>query len=222
MKRSYVRYVAVAAAFLILIAGMLIFSSAMLKKGKQAEPVNKTDPADGGIHFTGEVEKMDGEVIASEIRDMGQLVTAEYFYSHAESYENMKTWLGHAWDVTKKSFVYTVDGNIKAGIDFRLINVTVDDEAKTIQIAIPKAEIISSEIDHDSFQLVNEKDGWFNDLSAEDVNKTFVHVKEMEEEKAFANGLLTRADENAAALLTSFVKSLDVKDYTVKIEEQNV
>lgn len=208
-------------ALVVVIVAMLIFSTSMTARiNKVPEPTAVSDGSEGPIHFTGEVETLSGEVIESGIREMGELITAEYYYTHAEDFENVKTLWSIKVPMTKTKLVYTVEGDIKAGIDFTKVTVLVDDDAKKITITLPKSMVLASEIDHDSFHVVNEKEGWFNDLSAEDVNKTFAHVKEMEEEKAIENGLLTRADENAVRIITSFVKSsYDLKDYSVEVTE---
>lgn len=221
MRRGYQRYLLMAAALMMVILGMLFFTLTMMKRTPDTyQQANTDNDAEGPIHFIKEVETISGETISSGIQEMGELITAEYYYSHAESYESLKKLSIITLPGTKVSFVYTVDGYIKAGIDFSKVSVTVDDESRTLKLVLPAAKIMSSEIDHDTFQTVSESTGIFADLSAEDVNKTFVHVKEMEEEKAITNGLLINADDNAAKILESFVKSsFDLKDYTVAIEK---
>lgn len=206
---------------ILVIIAMLIFTASMNARiNRLPDESSAANPSDGPIPFTGEVETLSGEVIESGIRELGELITAEYYYTHAEDFESVKTLWNFQVPMTKTSLVYTVDGDIKAGIDFTGVTVLVDDEAKKIIISVPKSQILASEIDHDSFQVVNEKEGWFNNLSSEDVNKTFAHVKEMEEEKAEENGLLVRADENAVRIITSFVKSsFDLNDYAVEVTE---
>lgn len=218
MDKRYMKQLLLIGMLLLVLIGMIVFSVNMTARiNSDTQPVQQSEDTSGPIHFTGEIETLSGETIESDIRDMGELVTAEYFYSHAEDFENIKTLFGLKVPMTKTSLVYTVDGCIKAGIDFSQVTVEVDDEAKTVKITLPESKMISSEIDHDSFSLVNEKEGWFNELSSEDVNKTFVHVKELEEQKAIENGLLERANENAASIITSFVKNLDMKQYTVEV-----
>ncbi len=209
-----------AAALLLVLIGMLVFNFAVTGKSTDSpKRVTMSEEDAAPIHFTGEKETLSGETIQSEIREMGDLVTAEYAYSHAEDFQNVKTLFGLQIDLTKTTLIYTVDGMIQAGIDFRSVQVEADQENRVLKVLLPRSRITSSEIDHDSFHLVSEQEGWFNNLSAEDVNRTFAHVKEMEEEKAVQNGLLDRADENAEKMITSFVKSaFDLKDYRLEVE----
>lgn len=219
MNRNFKKSIALIVLLVAALLGMVIFSIVMTNKKVEAPGrVTTADEDSGPIHFTGEVVTLSGDTISFGIHDMGELVTSEYYYTHAEDLESVKTMWGIKVPFSKTSLVYKVDGCIKAGIDFTKVTVDVDNQEKTVKITLPESRIISSEIDHDSFELVNEKEGWFNELSAEDVNKTFSHVKELEEEKAIENGVLSRADENAARILESFVKSsFDLKDYTVEV-----
>lgn len=218
MNRGNRKAILAISTLVLVILGMIVFTIKMTAKISQETEETTVYQDEGPIHFTGEVETLNGETIESGIREMGELVTAEYYYTHAEDFQNVKTLFGIKVGVTKSTLLYTVDGNIKAGIDFNAVIVDVDDETRTIKVHLPNSKIISSEIDHDSFKVVDEKEGWFNELSAEDVNKTFAHVKEMEEEKAVENGLLERADENAVRILTSFVKTgFDLLDYSIEV-----
>lgn len=218
MNKRYLKQLLLIGTLLLALIGMIVFTFMMKARiNSDTVPVQESGDTNGPIYFTGEVETLSGETIQSEIQEMGELVTAEYFYTHAEDFENIKTLFGLKIPMTKTTLIYTVDGNIMAGIDFTAVTVEVDDEAKTVKISLPSSRIIASEIDHDSFALVNEKEGWFNDLSAEDVNRTFAHVKELEEQKAIENGVLDRADENAVRIIQSFVKNLDLNSYTVEV-----
>lgn len=218
MDRRYLKQLLLIGTLVLALIGMIIFTLKMSARiNSDPAPSQASGDSNGPIHFTGEVETLAGETIQSEIREIGELITAEYFYTHAEDFENIKTMFGMKLPFTKTSVVYMVDGSIKAGIDFAKVTVEVDDEAKTVKITLPESRVIASEIDHDSFSLVNEKEGWFNELSTEDVNRTFAHVKELEEQKSIDNGLLERADENAKRVITSFVKNLEMKEYAVEV-----
>ena len=85
-------------------------------------------------------------------------------------------------------------------------------------IHVPEAEILSTEIDRDSFVLYSEKTGIGNPLSASDFNDSLVGLQEDVEKKAEEKGVLEKAQENAKALIENFVKNLlDDEMYIVEV-----
>lgn len=157
-----------------------------------------------------------GETIQSGIRDIGKLCTAEYDFTHVETFESQIDLFGMKIPGTKSSYVYSYDGTILAGVDFTQITVVKDDRNKTIQISFPKAEIISTEIDQDSFTLYGEKKGLFNPFEIEDFALSQSDMIRIEEEKAVEDGLLTRAEENAEQILRNFLTgTFDLRRYTI-------
>lgn len=157
-----------------------------------------------------------GETIQSGIRDIGKLCTAEYDFTHVETFESQIDLFGMKIPGTKSSYVYSYDGTILAGVDFTQITVVKDDRNKTIQISFPKAEIISTEIDQDSFTLYGEKKGLFNPFEIEDFALSQSDMIRIEEAKAVEDGLLTRAEENAEQILRNFLTgTFDLRRYTI-------
>lgn len=121
--------------------------------------------------------------------------------------------------MTNSRFIYSYDGVVKAGIDFAGIGVEKDDENRRIAISLPKARVLSSELDENSFQLYDEKNSIFNRCSVSDVNITNRELKRAAEEKTIAKGLLDRADDNAKLLIKGLLQSTyDVSGYTIQIE----
>ena len=93
------------------------------------------------------------EMIREEIRDIGELATEEYEYTAVETYDESKSFNGFEIPFTQSKFIFSYDGNIKAGIDYSSIEVEKDDAKKQVLITLPKAKILSSEIDEKSFLL---------------------------------------------------------------------
>ena len=157
-----------------------------------------------------------GETIESGLRDIGQLCTAEYDFTHVETFESQIDLFGLKIPGTKSSYVYSYDGKILAGVDFTKISVDKNDRQKTIHIHFPKGEIISTEIDQDSFTLYGEKKGLFNPFEVEDFALSQSDMIKMEEEKAVNDGLLNRAEENAEKILSNFLTgTFDLQRYTI-------
>ena len=168
-----------------------------------------------------------GEMIEEKLRDIGELATEEYTYTEVGTFDSNKSVQIFGRDVnlplTQSKFIYSYDGTIKAGIDFARITVEKDEISKIITVTLPKARILSSELDEESFQLYDEKNNIFNPYSVSDVNDTNREIKTHAEEKAISKGLLKRAGSNAETMVygllrSAYVEALDVGEYQIQVK----
>lgn len=166
------------------------------------------------------------ETISSGLKEMGELITAEYYFSSSETVQDVKVLdlssLGIDFKtnipLTSNSFTYSYDGEIMAGIDFKGIEVNVDKENNVIKIKLPEAKIISSSVDPDSYQFYEIKNNILNPISPENYAVSFADLIHSEEEKAIDKGLLNKATNNAKTIISNFVKSY-VEGYKIEIED---
>ena len=159
------------------------------------------------------------ETIRSNMSNIGKLCTAEYNYTHVEQVDSSREIKGFKIPFTKSMFIYSYDGTIMAGIDFTKIQIDKNDNKKVITVTLPDVEIISSDVDQDSFQLYDEKNNIFNPISVTDVTDSFADLKNSEEEKAIEKGLLDKARTNAITLVENFMRgSYDVSDYEIIVK----
>ena len=166
-----------------------------------------------------EVEKeVSVEEIRSGLNDMGVLVTQEYDFTDVTHYSSIRKFLSIELPITESSFLASYDGAVTAGVDFRAVDVRRDEDAKTVTVTLPAAEILSVDIDPGSFVLYSEKTGLGNPISAEDFNSALVELEANAREKAVARGLLDRAEENARVLIRGFLEGLVSEPYTIRIE----
>ena len=156
-----------------------------------------------------------GVTIRNGLRNCGKLVTAEYYFTHVTTFDSSKEIKGFTIPLTKSSFVYSYDGVIYAGIDFSKIEVEKDDINKIITVTIPKAEIISSEVDPDSFRLYDEKNNIFNPIKVQDVTDSFAELLKDEEAKAVEKGIYDKAAENAKTLIENFILTYNLSGYSI-------
>ena len=157
------------------------------------------------------------DLINSEIHDIGELATIEYMYTDAAKFENPKQLFGVDVPFTTKSFIIKWDGSIKAGVDISKVTATVNKAKKEITVSIPKAEILSHEIDGDSIETLDEKNGLFNKITIDDVRQFDNISKEAMEQRAIENGILDKAFENAKNIIYQLVNTDLVKElnYTI-------
>ena len=85
---------------------------------------------------------------------------------------------------------------------------------------MPNAEILSYEIDNNSIETLDEKDGLFNPVKVEDVRQFDTVSKDAMEDRAIENGILDKALKNAEDIIEKLVNSDVVQEqgYTIKFE----
>lgn len=144
---------------------------------------------------------IDVDVLYSEILDIGELATVEYMFTDAAKYS--QTMQYKDWDIpfTEKSFVLKWNGIIKAGVNLQAVKITVDKENKRITVTLPKAEILSYQVDTDSIEVLDERDSIFNNLTIEDKKKFDIDTEETMRQRAIDNGLLDKAWANAREII---------------------
>lgn len=156
------------------------------------------------------------EEISSGLQAMGQLVTGKYFFSDVIRFTSKKQLFGIDLGFTETSYLAGYDGVVTAGLDFSGIRVQKEDGV--IRVFLPPAEILSVDIDTESFRLYSEKAGLGNPLSVEDVNVSLVELERGAKLRAVELGLLEEAEENARDLIRSFVVQLADPRYAVVLE----
>lgn len=156
--------------------------------------------------------------LSGSLSDIGELVTAEYGYTLAQTANKPhREVAGFKIPFTDAKVIYSYSGTIKAGVDFDGIGLDVD--GKTVRIHMPEARIMSSEVDHDSLIVYDEKYSPFNTFTFDDMNLSVAELQKAAENQATESGLLERAEENAQKLiLTTVERFFDAGEYTVEFE----
>ncbi|MBP5309148.1 MAG: DUF4230 domain-containing protein [Lachnospiraceae bacterium] len=161
-----------------------------------------------------EIVTVNTEIIEDGLKEMGTLITQEYYFTQVEEYKSTeRVWIFDS----KASFIFSYDGVVTAGIDCNDIDISKDDEAKLIKVQIPKSEIIGVNIDHDSFKIYEEKEGLWNKLDMTKYNNSIIEFENEAKSKALNKGIIDKADENAKNLIESFINSL-LEDNEYSIE----
>lgn len=161
-----------------------------------------------------EIVTVNTEIIKDGLKEMGTLITQEYYFTQVEEYKSTeRVWIFDS----NASFIFSYDGVVTAGIDCNDIEITKDDEAKIINVKIPKSNIIGVNIDHDSFKIYEEKEGLWNKLDMSKYNNSIIEFENEAKNKAINKGIIDKADENAKTLIESFINSL-IEDNVYSIE----
>lgn len=152
---------------------------------------------------------IDIKTIEHEIKDIGNLCTSEYNFTAVDSFSKDKI---NLWFIklpwTDSSAIVKYSGTITAGIDFTKVIVEENIKEKTVQITLPPAQILNSELDFKSFELLDEKNGLFNRITVEDTNQALDKLIDEETDKAVADGLLDKAQTNAKDMIANLFKGV--------------
>lgn len=148
------------------------------------------------------------DTINKEIHEIGELATVEYMYTNAAVFsqsKHAKIFKEFEIPFTEKTFTAKWDGVIKAGVDISKINIDLDEKTKVITVLLPPAEILSHDIDEDSYEILNESNNKFNPLTIHDkVSFDAATEKEMKE-KAINNGILDKAQASAEKIICNII-----------------
>ena len=107
-----------------------------------------------------------GDLLASRLRSVQELVTVSYYYTNMGRFENQVDFYGWKVPFTTKSFIVSYDGVIKAGVDLEQLQVSIG--GGEVTVTLPESRIISHEIPGDSLEIFDESDNLFNHFTFED------------------------------------------------------
>ncbi len=158
------------------------------------------------------------DLISQRLSAVKDLVTVEYYYTNMGQFENQNDFYGWNVPFTKKSFIVSYDGVIKAGVN--LDEVSVEVKGQTIEVTLPEPKIISHSIDENSLVVFDESKNIFNPITITDFTGFTADQKSKLENKAIGNGLLVEARSSAEEAIKSWLL-LDTaigKDYSIIVK----
>ncbi|MGN0288511.1 MAG: DUF4230 domain-containing protein [Lachnospiraceae bacterium] len=216
-KRKFLTVGIIVAIVLIIILAIFVKGYSAAIAELEAEVERLSDPV---VIYEEASREVDIRVINAEIQDIGELATIEYLYTDAGKFEDPKQLFGKNIPFTTKSFIAKWDGCIKAGVVISQVTAELNRDDKEIIVHIPKAEILSHEIDENSIETLDQKDGLFNPVKVDDVREFDAISKKAMEERAIENGILDKAFENAKEIIAKLINNDAVQelDYTITFE----
>lgn len=144
--------------------------------------------------------------IVEAVRKVAKLATVEMEVSDVLKFEEVRTIL--VIDIPK-SAVVRLRGKVTGGFD--LMNgftVEADDDAKTIRVLLPRAQVLSVE---DRVEWFNETAGWLNPVTIADRNRWTSWARGSLARTAKSRGLIEKAEQNARDLILGSVEALGWK-----------
>lgn len=156
-------------------------------------------------------------LISQRLADVQELSTVEYFYTNMGRFENQLDFYGWSVPLTRKSFIISYDGVIKAGIDLNALTVRISGD--TVTVTLPEARIFSHEIPEGSIEIFDETHNIFNPIAISDYTGFTRDQKAELEARALENGLLEQASQRARAAVENLLSLMPgMEDYTLIVK----
>ena len=151
--------------------------------------------------------------------DIGELATQVAYCTEVNVTDASREMFGVKIPFTQSKYIYSYDVIIKAGFDFTEIKWSIKEN--TIVVRLPKAKVLSSEIDPDSFKLYHEDESIFREITMTENNEAMKNMQKNAKKDAIANGLLENARSNAETILTGyFASAYDLEEYEIKFKDK--
>ena len=154
-------------------------------------------------------------VLLNRIEKVMKLVTVEGHISEVYSYKDH-----HSFDLGlfRKKALIRVNAKASIGYDFEKVNLTIDQESKTITIDdFPEPEVLSIDHDLDYYDITQ---GTFNTFTNEDYNKINKRAKEYVETLAGEGELIESAKEQKGELISTIRLLLNGLGWKLVVEEK--
>ena len=204
------------AALIAAIAAVTIAIAVIVIIGVSSAAGETNEPRTGVSSSAGQTEEKKNKIIdvrreilvstlEDGVRDMGVLITQEYYFTDAVTQSKVKTLFNIPLGFTETNYIATYDGVVTAGIDFSGVSVELEDDGSTLTVRMPKAEIRNVDIDPNSFVLYSEKNGFGNPMSVSDFNGSIVDLENKARDAALSRGILDQADESAKLIVENFI-----------------
>lgn len=151
--------------------------------------------------------------------NIGELATQTAYCTELSITDSSRDLFGIEIPFTQSKYIYSYDIAIKAGFDFE--DIEWKENGTIIEVKLPEAKILSSEIDLDSFKIYQEEESVFNKITMKENNEAMRDLKQTAEQDAVANGLLENARTNVETILTSFFGNVyDLEEYKIVFKDK--
>ena len=146
-----------------------------------------------------------------KVIEINELETIKYTYNAIAT--------KHTDDNKSVKYYVAYDGTVTAGIDFKKINISVDNENKIVSITLPEVEIQGTEVKLESMEFIFTKDKYETETVSQEAYKLCKEDLRSRVEKE--DTLYTMAKENAIMSVKGMFKPwIDTIDnsYTVEVK----
>ncbi len=132
---------------------------------------------------------VDSHTLMSAMTKNDKLITYEYYYTDAGTYEKGKKLFktNIAIPFTTDKAVFTYGGSLGVGIHTEQLSIDTDDAKKIIRITVPPLEILTDTPDYDAFQYYDVKNSVFTSSNLKDFSAFQKELSQKEKKKLKKN-----------------------------------
>ncbi len=155
-------------------------------------------------HDTGLTDTM----VMEKLQSIGQLVTYSYEYSDVREIKDSRQLFG--WNIpgTTHTIQLKYNGTIKVGYEVADIQVSVDNDTKTIYVTLPDPKVTDNYIDMDTLSYA-EQNNIFNPIKGDEITSGLDTIKAEALEKAEHAGIYELAEGNAKSQISGLFEAFD-------------
>ena len=149
-----------------------------------------------------------GPTVVDSVRDVAKLTTVEMVEYTTVEKGNDFGWLN--WARGDRIFLFAV-ARIGAGVDMQRVttsNFDVDEDTGRVTVQLPNPEIIFVEVDNDGTQVYDRDTGLFTKGDSQLESDARQIAQEVLVNAALDHGIMDRAQSNAEATISSFLKGV--------------
>lgn len=157
---------------------------------------------------------MSNSSVLTKVQTISELNTIEMYFNEIIDYKGSIFLNKFEIPFTAKSFIFTVESKVKAGIDLSQLkksDITIDD--KKITLKLPKPSITSKEIL--TYKAYDERDGLFNEVTNEDTLHVLNEFTNKLGEKAISCGILDKAKVSATTTVKALLELMGFEEITI-------
>lgn len=159
-------------------------------------------------------KSMSNSSVLTKVKAISELNTVEMYFNEILDYKDSLFFNDFEIPFTAKSFIFTVESKVKAGIDLSQLSaddVTID--KKKITLKLPSPVVTSKEIL--VYKAFNEKNGLFNEVTNNDTLQVLNEFTDRLDEKAITSGILDKAKESATTTVTGLLEIMGFDEVTI-------
>ncbi len=157
-------------------------------------------------------EKIDVVFITNQLQKSSDLTSAQVKMTGVFNYVDDGIAV-----INKQNFIMVYEATVNAGIDLKQAKVKPNILTKKVVVEIPKASVLSVDIDTENIKYYNESFTLFNFNKKEDANKAIALAKKEAANKAPEIGVIELADSHAEAIITGIIEPLVPDDYKIEV-----
>ena len=162
-----------------------------------------------------ELEEFNQEYLYSTIKKAKELTTAELNYKGTYRFKDSGIRI-----INKSDFLMVYTAKVRVGIDVKKIEVDSNPYIKVVTITIPKAKVLSVNVDPSKIKYYDEKFSLFNFDAKEDSDKAQAEIEKKAKEEISNLGVLAMADKQAETLITGLIKDAVPRDYKIEVKSK--